>query len=75
MISTMQIETTTQKLTERECEVLQLAANGFCTKEIADALHVTPDTIETHSRNIIKKLEARNMKHAVAIGIRKGIID
>ena len=61
-------------LSEREVEVFQLAANGLSNKEIADRLHVCEDTIESHNRNLVAKLEASNMKHAVAIGIRKKII-
>ncbi len=61
-------------LTEREREVLQLTANGENMKMIADLLYITTDTVDKHSRNIVSKLQARNMKHAVAIGIRKKII-
>lgn len=65
----------TGKISEREKEVLVLAADGYSHKEIADRLCVSEDTIDTHSRSIITKLGARNMKQAIAVGIRTGIID
>lgn len=61
-------------LTEREKEVLTLTANGENMKMIADLLYITTDTVDKHSRNIVSKLQARNMKHAVAIALRKKII-
>ncbi|MBK7149347.1 MAG: helix-turn-helix transcriptional regulator [Bacteroidetes bacterium] len=63
-----------QALSEREKEVLQLTANGENMKMIADLLFITQDTVDKHSRNIVSKLQARNMKHAVAIGIRTKLI-
>ena len=63
-----------QSLSEREVEVLQLAANGKSNKQTADMLNVCKATIDTHTANIVAKLKAKNMKHAVAIGIRKKII-
>ncbi len=61
-------------LSEREKEVFQLVADGQSNKQIADTLGVSDDTIDTHNRSIENKLEANNMKHAVAIGMRKKII-
>lgn len=62
-------------LSEREIEILQLSANGEGLKQIAHLLHLSPATVDTHSRNLVSKLGAKNMKHAVAIGIRKRIIE
>ncbi len=61
-------------LSEREIEVLQLAADGYCNKEIATQLEISNDTVDTHNRRLSSKLEARNMKHAVAQGFRKKLI-
>jgi DNA-binding NarL/FixJ family response regulator len=61
-------------LSRRELVVFQLAADGFTNKEIGVQLDVTADTIDSHNRNIVKALGARNMKHAIAIGIRSKII-
>lgn len=58
-------ETTTQ-LSPREAEVLGLAAKGYRSKEIADALSLSPQTVETHFRNMYEKLHVRSRTEAVA---------
>ena len=60
-----------EKLTIREAEILQLAADGFNNKTIAAKLELATLTVDTHVSNILAKLKAKNMKHAVAIGIKK----
>ena len=62
-------------LSEREAEVLKWAAGGLSNKAIANQLNICMDTVDTHNRSIVAKLKANNMKQAVAIGIRKGIIE
>jgi DNA-binding NarL/FixJ family response regulator len=66
---------TDQALTSREVEVLRLVAKGNANKEIAAQLSLTEETVKTHIRNILGKLEANDRTHAVAIGIKRGIID
>ena len=63
------------ELTTRETEVLQLIANGLLTKQIAQRLHVSQETIKSHIVNIVFKLDATNRTHAVTIGVRAGLID
>lgn len=63
-----------QVLSMREKEVLQLAADGYSNKQIADLLVISCNTVDTHNRSVVFKLSAKNMKHAVAIGIRKGMV-
>lgn len=67
-------KTTKSELTVRERELLQLAANGFSNKQIAGIVNLSTNTIDTHHRNLVKYLNAKNMKEAIAEGIRKGII-
>jgi DNA-binding NarL/FixJ family response regulator len=66
---------TDQALTPREVDVLRLVAKGKANKEIAAQLSLTEETVKTHIRNILGKLEANDRTHAVAIGIKRGIID
>jgi DNA-binding NarL/FixJ family response regulator len=66
---------TDQALTPREVDVLRLVAKGQANKEIAAQLLLTEETVKTHIRNILGKLEANDRTHAVAIGIKRGIID
>jgi DNA-binding NarL/FixJ family response regulator len=60
-------------LTNREREVLQCLSEGRSTKEIADALHVSTKTVETHRRNIMQKLDLHNVAALTKYAIRQGI--
>lgn len=48
-------------LTEREEEVLVLVAKEFSTREIAEALFISVNTVETHRKNLIRKLQVKNV--------------
>jgi DNA-binding NarL/FixJ family response regulator len=61
-------------LSERELEVLKLSAEGHSLKQIAVLLNISEDTVDTHSRNVVNKLNAKNMKHAIANAFRKRVI-
>lgn len=65
----------TLELSPRERQCLQFAAQGMDKHEIADDLGVGFETVKTFWRKIFDKLGARNQAHAVAIGIREGIIE
>jgi DNA-binding NarL/FixJ family response regulator len=60
-------------LTAREREVLQLVAEGFATREIAERLHVSPKTVETHRRNLMDKLNLHSVAELTKFAIREGI--
>ncbi|NLO07427.1 MAG: response regulator transcription factor [candidate division WS1 bacterium] len=60
-------------LTDREREVLQLVAEGHTTKQIADGLHVSVKTIESHRQNIMDKLEIRSIAELTKYAIREGL--
>jgi DNA-binding NarL/FixJ family response regulator len=66
---------TDDALTPREVDVLRLVASGRANKEIAARLSLTEETVKSHVRNILAKLGANDRTHAVAIGLRRGIID
>ena len=66
---------TDDALTPREVDVLRWAAKGNANKEIAAQLSLTEETVKSHMRNILAKLEAKDRTHAVAIGVKRGIID
>lgn len=61
-------------LSPREIEVLQLVATGNRNKEIAFTLSVAEDTVHSHMKNILSKLDAHDRTHAVIIGLRRGIL-
>lgn len=63
-----------RSITEREKEVLRLAALGFKNKEIAAELGLKVKTVETHRFNIMNKLALRNISEMIRYAIVKGII-
>ena len=62
-------------LSEREREVFQLIAEGRVNKEIAEILHLSPSTVETHRARIMAKLEIHSMSELVRYAIRNRIIE
>jgi len=63
-----------EKLTEREREVLQEIAGGNRNRDIADKLFITEETVKKHIKHVMEKLGATDRTQAVAIGVRRGII-
>jgi NarL family two-component system response regulator LiaR len=64
-----------EELTERELEVLKLAAVGLSNREIASRLVVSPRTVQSHLANIFGKLNVGSRTEAVMVGLRRGWID
>jgi DNA-binding NarL/FixJ family response regulator len=62
-------------LSQREIEVLRLIATGNSNKLIADQLSISEATAKTHVANILSKLGANDRAHALAIAMKRGIID
>ena len=58
------------KITPRETDVITLIAEGYSDKEIANMLHLSARTIQTHINSIVLKFNARNRTNAVAIYIK-----
>jgi DNA-binding NarL/FixJ family response regulator len=61
-------------LTSREIQIIELLADGFYTREIAEKLFVSNKTVERHKTNILKKLNLRNTAQLVKTALQKGII-
>jgi len=62
-------------LTAREREILQLLADGMSNADVASKLFISQETVKSHVRHILAKLEADTRTHAVAIALRESIID
>jgi DNA-binding NarL/FixJ family response regulator len=62
-------------LTPREREILQLLADGMSNADVAGQLFISQETVKSHVRHILAKLEADTRTHAVAIALRESIID
>jgi DNA-binding NarL/FixJ family response regulator len=62
-------------LTAREREILQLLADGMSNADVATKLFISQETVKSHVRHILAKLEADTRTQAVAIALRTSIID
>ena len=63
-----------QEPTMREIEVLQLISDGLVNREIGQRLFLSEETVKSHVRHLLAKLQARSRAHAVAIGFRRSLI-
>tara|TARA_R110002096_G_scaffold126532_3_gene273602 strand:- start:26702 stop:27343 length:642 start_codon:yes stop_codon:yes gene_type:complete len=63
------------ELTDREKEVLILIAEELTTNEIADKLFISKHTVETHRKNLISKLNVRNVNGLVKYAFQQGLVD
>jgi DNA-binding NarL/FixJ family response regulator len=61
-------------LTAREVEVLQQVSGGNRNRDIAEILHISEETVKVHVKHIMEKLGARDRTQAIAIAVRRGII-
>jgi|SRR5579864_3357795 len=61
-------------LTAREVEVLQQLAGGNRNRDIADLLRISEETVKVHVKHIMDKLGANDRTQAIAIAVRRGII-
>jgi DNA-binding NarL/FixJ family response regulator len=64
----------TPSLTQREREVLRLLADGLSNDEIGKRLFISPETVRTHIRKAMTKLEADTRTQAVAMALRRSLI-
>jgi len=64
-----------EDLTSREIEVLNHIAGGNRNRDIADKLFITEETVKVHIKHIMEKLGASDRTQAVAIAVRRGIIE
>lgn len=62
-------------LTRREKEVLRLIVGEYTTQEISEKLFISLNTVESHRKNLLSKLNARNSAGLVRIALEKGLLD
>ncbi len=63
------------QLTNREVEIVLLCSKGLLAKEIASNMQISKRTVETHKRNIFKKLGVSNMREMILYAVKNGIIE
>jgi DNA-binding NarL/FixJ family response regulator len=61
-------------LSPRETEVLQAIVNGFSSAQIAKMLNISLETVKSHVKNILQKLQARDRTEAVVIALRASLV-
>lgn len=61
-------------LTDRELTVLQQLTHGKSTREVADHIHVSEETVKTYLKQIFRKLDVRDRTEAVAEAFRRGLV-
>jgi DNA-binding NarL/FixJ family response regulator len=73
--STIVLDEGDRTLSARQREILQMLADGMQTDKVAETLGLSTETVRTHTKRILAKLEASTRTQAVAIGIRHGLIE
>ena len=63
-----------KQLTTREIEVLQLLSEGASSGQIAERLHVSPNTVRTHVQGILSKLQVHSRLEAAAFAVRHALV-
>jgi DNA-binding NarL/FixJ family response regulator len=64
-----------QRITARECEVVRLIARGFTNGQIAERLHISKKTVETHRTRVMNKLNLHKVTELVRYAMTAGLID
>jgi len=62
-------------LTERELDVLRLVAAGYSNKDVAAHLYIGLTTVKTHLDDVYRKLGVSDRAHAVAVALRRGLLE
>lgn len=73
-IKNVPFEQATEKLSDREKEVLECIASGLTTQEIGEKLFISKNTVETHRKNLLYKLKARNTAELVNNAYKQRLI-
>lgn len=71
----LRTKTSWETLTQREREVLKLIAEGYKNKEVAEALFISPKTVEKHRSSLMDKLDLHNIAALTAFAMEKDLID
>lgn len=69
-----QLKNKSEVFTQREREVLMLLAHGHSSRQIAEQLHITERTVESHRKNMMEKCAAKNIAELIAYAAQLGLI-
>ena len=62
-------------LTQREKQVLRMVAQGYRNREIAESLHISLKTVDTHRTNLMRKLDLHSLVELVDLANKTGFVD
>lgn len=62
------------KLSERELEVLTMISRGMSSRQIAETLNLSLETVNTHRKNILRKTDAPNMMTVIAMAMQRRLL-
>ncbi|MCX2433117.1 MULTISPECIES: response regulator transcription factor [unclassified Pedobacter] len=74
MINKVLIQESTSLITEREIDIVRLLSNGYNSKEIGDMLFISEHTVNTHRRNMVRKLDLRNSYQLIVWAFKQRIL-
>lgn len=70
----LQVRKFSETLTLREREIVLCIAKGEANKQISTSLGITEETVKSHVKNVLAKLQAKDRTEAVTLALRRGII-
>ncbi len=73
-LSTLRCESSSRSRRHARSRCFELIAEGLVNREIGKVLFLSEETVKSHVRHLLAKLQARSRAHAVAIGFRRGIL-
>lgn len=68
------IQEHSNSITEREIEIIRLLSKGYNSKEIGDLLFISEHTVNTHRRNMVRKLDLRNSYQLIVWAFKERIL-
>jgi two-component system response regulator DegU len=74
-VHTIEIRRPLHLLTRRECEVLQLLADGKSNRAIGETLYISEKTVKNHVSNILQKMNVNDRTQAVVLAIKNGWVE
>lgn len=74
MMNGILIQEHSNSITEREIEIIRLLSKGYNSKEIGDLLFISEHTVNTHRRNMVRKLDLRNSYQLIVWAFKERIL-
>ncbi|TNF34399.1 MAG: response regulator transcription factor [Gammaproteobacteria bacterium] len=74
-VDTMEAHRSSQSLTDRERQTLNMILSGKTNKEIAQLMSISPKTVDKHRTSLMQKLNAHSVAELMAFALREGLID